>query len=84
MLIQKLQDFIVNQIIHLKFMDGYRTAFGGAFFILTGVGLYANMFASGVYDHDTAMKADGMIGAGLVIVGGAGKIDKLIESNKGK
>lgn len=82
MLLQKLQSFIISQVIKMKFLDGYRTYLGGAFFLFTGLGLYLNMAASGVYDQATATKADLMIGAGLTGLGLAGKFDKLTDATK--
>lgn len=82
MLLQKLQSFIIAHVIKMKFLDGYRTYLGGAFFLLTGLGLYLNMAATGVYDQATATKADVMIGAGMTALGLAGKFEKLTEAAK--
>lgn len=78
----KLQDFVISHVIKMKWLDGYRTYAGGAFFVLTGVGILANQVATGVYDHATFEKGIALIGAGLVAIGGAGKMDKLTDATK--
>jgi len=82
MLLQKIQGFIVQYILKLEFIKGHRSYLAGAFLILSGLSLYVNMAATGVFDQATMVKADALIGSGLAVIGGAGKLDKLIEAQK--
>lgn len=80
----RLVDFVIGNVIQLKFLDGYRLYAGGAFMLLTGLGILANEFATGVYDHDSFEKGLALIGAGIGAVGAAGKADKIIAAAKGE
>ena len=73
-------NFLLEHVIKMKFLAGYRTAAGGAFFILTGAGTLCNEFATGVYDPTTTTQGLLMIGTGLGMIGIHGKLEQLLVS----
>lgn len=75
-------DFIIEYVLKLKFLDGYRMYAGGAFMVLTGLGIVANQVASGVYDSASFEKGLTLIAMGLSVTGLAGKQDKIASEVK--
>lgn len=80
---QQVLEWIFGRVIQLNFLDGKRSYFAGAGFIMLGIGMLANEIASGVYDGNSTDKAIASIFAGLGIIGHAGKQDKIIASQTG-
>jgi hypothetical protein len=77
---EKMQ-FIVSTlgyIVKLDFLDGYRTYLAGAGAIIMGIALV--VLAAAGDPRGSIEQGVSAILAGLAIIGGGGKIDKLIET----
>ena len=79
-----LSDFILEHVIKLSFLDGYRSYLAGSGILLSGAALLLNQVAGGVYDHDTVEKGIAAILAGMAVIGHAGKQEKIAAATKGK
>jgi hypothetical protein len=79
---QVLAQLLFKYGIQLHMLDGYRSYLGGAAMLFTGAGLLVNEVSTGVFDADTTTKALGLMGAGLAVIGHAGKQDKIIAATQ--
>lgn len=74
----KLLVFVLDHVLKLKFLDGYRMYASGAISIFTGLIMLLTMFSSG--DATNLDQAITFIVAGLGVLGLAGKQDKQIAA----